>query len=270
MARTIGRPRVMSAHLTAPSRLYSNILLRQSPGMCESGWSPEHCTTDQGGLFDTRLSSTYHPITLKDFIAAADDTQSFSTFYQGQTDRVYPGTDVLNVSNVSLPNYTFASVTNPDNFTVDILGMGPNSSLIDGLYNSGNVPAKTWGYWYGQTGDQNWMDGSLVVGGYDEKKVKGEVDMKFAMSTDMSNVCQLPVVLTGVKLNFENGTSTSIMDTGTTRLAACITPESPVLRFPDDMLHRFVAASGVNYTESWQMQGFGFFYWGFVINGGTP
>lgn len=110
------------------------------------------------------------------------------------------------------------------------IGLGSNSTLLTALKQTGRIASRTWSYWYGYAGGEAsaQMDGQLVLGGYDSKKIKPE--KKHVGQIAYTDQCYTGMTVTVAKmfLNFPNGSSPNIMDTaeagGSGLMTACLCP----------------------------------------------
>lgn len=198
-------------------------------GYCNSitsGWSTDGCTTFRGGAYDPNTSSTQQDGAASAF---ATDTGSYPSLTQ-VSDTVILG------SNFTLEDFPFGIVLSDwgeqGYYPQAALGLGPNSTLLSTLVDSGTISSRTWSWFWGLNGPtaSEQLSGSLVLGGYDKAKVSG-TGYTQTMSTDSAR-CDtgLFVSLTDVLVNFVNGTSSSIFpDSASSLLAACLDPAYPTL-----------------------------------------
>ncbi|KAF4949360.1 hypothetical protein FSARC_13491, partial [Fusarium sarcochroum] len=112
------------------------------------------------------------------------------------------------------------------------LGLGSNSTYLNALQKAGNIGSRVWSIFWGRVWVEDDLDGSLVLGGYDEEKVTGD---NYTAPLDYddyvgSSGCftGMRVVLSDIKVNFRNGTEKSIFPTDTA-LPCCIDPHHHLL-----------------------------------------
>lgn len=215
----------------------NNSFVYGTSGYCNSitpGWEVDGCTAFRGGAYDSAGSTTMQD----------EDTSAFAS----------DSSDNVNVPDLKRISDT---VTLDSNFTLEsfpigivqddwggqgyypqaALGLGPDSTLLSTLVDSGTIASRTWSWFWGLSGapssdsTQPQLDGSLVLGGYDKAKVDGE-GHKQSITTG-SGRCDtgLFVTLTDVILNWVDGTSSSLFsdDDTSSLLAACIDPSYPAL-----------------------------------------
>jgi hypothetical protein len=82
------------------------------------------------------------------------------------------------------------------------MGLGTNSTLLNALISAKAIASRTWGYSQGWTGAEaeNQVDGSLVLGGYDAAKTKGN-NVTVPFSNDPHCVSNLVVTISDIKMN---------------------------------------------------------------------
>lgn len=127
------------------------------------------------------------------------------------------------------------------------LGMGPNSTYLNALYNANMIRSRVWSFFYGRWWNSNPINGSMVIGGYDEALIVG---MKYTAPLDYSGDC-----FTGVKmnvlditLNFRNGTNAKLLSSET---PACIIPTQPnLLGMLESYLFAFQNLTNTTYIGS--------------------
>lgn len=110
------------------------------------------------------------------------------------------------------------------------LGLGKDSSLLQTLSTSKQIASRSWGMFGGREGPQesSQMDGSLVLGGYDEAKVAGS-NYTQPLSYSGCDTGML-VTISDIVLNLSNNQNTSLFDgSHSTALSACISPHMPML-----------------------------------------
>lgn len=211
-------------------RPLNNTFVYGTSGYCnsvESGWLTDGCTTFRGGAYDPTSSSTQQGGAASAF---APDTGSYPNLTE-VSDTVILG------SNVTLKSFPFGIVLNDwgeqGYHPQAALGLGPNSTLLSTLVDSGTIASRTWSWFWGLNGpsDSTQLSGSLVLGGYDKAKVSG-TGFTQALSTNPER-CDtgLFVTLSDITLNFVDGTSSSLFPDAspTSLLAACLDPAYPTL-----------------------------------------
>ncbi|KAL1862646.1 hypothetical protein Daus18300_008444 [Diaporthe australafricana] len=112
------------------------------------------------------------------------------------------------------------------------LGLGPDSTLLSALIDSGTIASRTFSWFWGLDGPgaPEQVDGSLVLGGYDKAKVSG-TGYKSAITTGSDRCATgLFMTLSDIVVHMVDGTALSIFtDDSQGLLAACIDPSYPSL-----------------------------------------
>lgn len=164
--------------------------------MCGStypDWNPVRCINHKGGVFDPERSKTWKKSTVAG-IQGGSDTVAFSNI----TLQSFP---------LKLDNDT--SIEPADHAT---LGLGLHSDLLEHLVKNGTIGSRTWALDQGLTGDpsiklDDWVDGQLTLGGYDESRYSGEM---FALKMNDGPGCPLRVTVDQFILNLADGTSVDL------------------------------------------------------------
>ncbi|KAF4451229.1 hypothetical protein F53441_5772 [Fusarium austroafricanum] len=140
--------------------------------------------------------------------------------------------------------------------TLSPLGLGKNSTYLNALRKAGKIGSRVWSIFWGRMWITESLDGSLVLGGYDEKKVTGEnytaplVHNHF--DADEGCWTGMRVTLTDIQVNYLGGSNVSIFPSGT-NLKCCIDPANHLLlEAPAPIIKNFESVSGLetNYSSS--------------------
>lgn len=143
------------------------------------------------------------------------------------------GTDTLDVgSNGNLSNYPVGLPNFKWDFgysTLHALGLGQNSTYLNALLASNQIGARVWSMWWGRT----WltstpMNGSIVLGGYDRKKVAGDNHTQALDFSATGCWTGMRVTITDIRLNFRDGTDRTLFKPNTV-LQCCIAPQNQLL-----------------------------------------
>lgn len=124
--------------------------------------------------------------------------------------------------------------------------LGSNSTVINALMNSGAMGSTVWSLWQGLMGAEveNQVDGSLVLGGYDSAKTNGEnLTTPFDLTSAVGN---LAVNITGLVMNFANGTNQTIFRTVSDpeSFLAFLNPAAPFISVPIRVYNSFSQNAG--------------------------
>jgi hypothetical protein len=116
-------------------------------------------------------------------------------------------------------------------FPMNALGFGQNSSIFRALLSSRQIASRSWSMFWGLDGPNkhSQLDGSFVIGGFDQAKVNGP-NYTQPLANDDSCDTKMMVTISDLVLNFLNGTDVSLFNgTRNTALKACVDPSYPVL-----------------------------------------
>ena len=196
------------------------------------------CFTSYGGLFDESKSSTWRNANnASDIGIFVDDIAGLGAVNYGEA--AY-GVDTISPSlNISISDQPLVVQRSADNVSAayfeNTLGLGKNSTLLNGLFSAGKIASRTWSIFEGWTGadSQNQTNGSLILGGYDAAQTKGKnITVKFATDPgdEYAFRCHMVVTVRDMQLRFTNGSNASLFDsTASTAVPYCIIPTySPI------------------------------------------
>lgn len=161
------------------------------------------------------------------------------------------GTDIVTVTpNNRLSNFPL-SISRGQGESINTLGLGRNSTLLNALVDSGAIAAKTWAFWQGWTGaeQEHQMDGNLVLGGYDTRKITGpNITLPTSAPHNLNTDCYLATI-TDIKMNLKNGSSPSLFGSNKAMAArACVEPHFDTLSLSQSMWETFLRISGSTYV----------------------
>jgi len=202
-------------------------------GSCDPSNPPIQCHAFNGGAFDTGASSTWTPQAGHLAPENAATNVSTSAF----------GTDTIQLGQLaSIPAFPiYIPNSHVPDWMENSLGLGIQSTILNGLSNAGVIASRTFSLFFGLTGasKKHQMDGSLVIGGYDAAKISGE---NYTSRLTYISTCPtgLLTVVTDISMNFENGTSRSITSPAQGfALQMCIQPGYPLITIPSDIWANF-------------------------------
>ena len=131
--------------------------------------------------------------------------------------------------------------------TLHALGLGSDSTFLNGLVKAGRIPSRVWSIFWGRMWtDVGAMDGQVVLGGYDREKVIGR---NFTQSLDYSEETGcwtgMKVTVSSLFVNFRNGTDFNIMPRNSA-IQTCIVPHRQLLlEAPSSIVDAFESATEV-------------------------
>ncbi|KAI0097829.1 aspartic peptidase domain-containing protein [Nemania sp. FL0031] len=218
----IGHPPQNLAFL--PQWPLNNTLVYGTNGYCISGLTGSGCTTWRGGQY----------------LPLSSDTRRQPTNNPNPTDGApYPTTttytDVFKLNdNVTLDdfaiNVALSDWEEEGYHPMMGLGLGSNSTFLSALKAGNRIASRVWSMFYGLTGGNAnaQLDGTLVLGGYDQAKVSGQ---GYTLELQEVPGCstQIVVDVSDIILHFPNGTDVSIVTPEGDGFSACIVPDYPGL-----------------------------------------
>ncbi|KAK2740554.1 hypothetical protein FQN57_006058 [Myotisia sp. PD_48] len=257
---SVGTPHQSFAFL--PQWPLNNTFVYGANGFCGTG-SASACITYRGGQYDQFASESRGVPSPNSYPPENDPYPDFNWITDSLT---------LN-SNITLSDFPIgialedwgAQGYHPQ----AAIGLGLNSTILNTLRSNDKISSRTWGMFWGRAGGSKnaQLDGNLVLGGYDRAKVVGqnhtETLAKFTSPCSTSMI----VTITDIVLNFANGTDESLFNEGSTSMAACIEPDSPVLlTLPYDPY--FINFKSLTSTSDFG-RSFGIYYYAMTYKEGT-
>lgn len=231
-------------------------------GPLDQNTPPLRCTAQCGGFFEKNISSSW------------SQAESFESLHikaekpdNGHEGDLF-GTDNMSIiSTLSLPDYPLGLYSGCYG-TMNRLGLGPNSTLLNAMSTAGYIASNTWSFFQGWTGAdaEHQIDGSLVLGGYDANKI-GDNNITVPFTDDLRCPGGLMVTIADIKMNLKNGSSLTIMGPSAgDSLKACIKLDKPnVVALPRYYWDRFFTISEVQGAVSSE-RSLGLFFWAMLIS----
>lgn len=138
------------------------------------------------------------------------------------------GTDVFNTVSTGLMDFPIGiprSRWDHGYTMLHALGLGRNSTFLNYLLGTGQIASRVWSIFWGRMWIADWLDGSIVLGGYDSNLVLGN-NYTDHLNYDEDEGCftGMKVLVTDILLNKRNGDDVSIAPTNF-GLACCIVPQ---------------------------------------------
>ncbi|EUC45989.1 hypothetical protein COCMIDRAFT_94012 [Bipolaris oryzae ATCC 44560] len=202
------------------------------------------CIGQLSGIYDSAASTSFVQV---DYAAWAGSREPVN-MASGNSHIFFTDTAAFGPKNATnkfpaLPMYTNGST----DITVDSLAeydpgfratlpLGMDSSFLNLLVDSGQASSRTYGLWAGSESEDAPQPGLLVVGGYDESRLKSPAT-KFPMFSD----CPTCAVLTAITYDV-GSTSTTLFEDAKDTLTVHLDPFSTDIRFPQAMLEKLAAA----------------------------
>ncbi|KAF2158002.1 hypothetical protein K461DRAFT_28340 [Myriangium duriaei CBS 260.36] len=210
------------------------------------------CITYRGGFYSPDSSTSR----MSSSVNASGADPFDSTIQNSNTSDVTWSQDIIQLGgNTTLNGYPLGvleeATGNDELAQQNILGLGANSTLLNTLKSAGRIASRSFGMFYGLTGatPSAQMDGSLVLGGYDRAKVVGQgVATKFISNP----ICptNMLVTLSGLVLNYPNGSDIDVLAEHTEPFQACILPSFPsLIAIPDALFNALTSAWEITNTS---------------------
>lgn len=131
--------------------------------------------------------------------------------------------------------------------TLHALGLGRNSTFLQSLVDTGQAASKVWSVFWGRMWVDDWLDGSVVLGGYDSELVIG-VNYTQSLDYSESTGCWtgMKVTITDIVLNVRDDSKVSIFPTNYA-LPTCIVPQRQLLlEAPSSIVDNFEKKTGMS------------------------
>ncbi|CZR35670.1 uncharacterized protein FPRO_00207 [Fusarium proliferatum ET1] len=250
---------------TPPQNLDLNNTWIYADPFCKDSGIPndESCKVRRGGIFNEEKSTSFTGA--RDIVKAggAPDETFFKGGQYGVRNLVESANGAVDTFNLEgsadLDDFPFGIPTSKwdDTYsTLSPLGLGSNSTYLNALRKAGKIGSRVWSIFWGRMWIKEPLDGLMILGGYDEKKVTGANYTAPLVYGDFdgSDGCWtgMKVTLTDIQINYLGGTNVSIFPKGTT-LQCCIDPANHLLfEAPTPYIRNFESISGLktNYSSS--------------------
>jgi Eukaryotic aspartyl protease len=128
--------------------------------------------------------------------------------------------------------------------TLHALGLGSNSTFLNALKAQGRIAARVWSiYWGRMWTTSNPVDGTVVIGGYDKRKVLGQNHTQALDYRSTGCWTGMRLDISDIKVNFRSGKDISIFPANTV-LPSCIVPQRQLMvEMPGFMYKNFESAT---------------------------
>lgn len=222
---------------------------QQDAGYCDDTiiYSDTICDVRRGQLFDESESTSWD--TAASMVAAGGASQELTGVTGEETgissliSTSVDGSDTLAIASTNLTRHPIGIPRlNWDHgyTTLHALGLGQNSTYLNSLVQAGQIASRVWSIFWGRMWVDDWLNGSIVLGGYDSELVSGD---NYTQALDYSNATGcwtgMKVTITDIVLNFRDGQDTSILPVNTA-LPVCIVPQRQLLiEAPESYLDTF-------------------------------
>lgn len=194
----------------------------------------DSCIGLYGGVFDYAASSTFLQVSQAQWNGTTEPNPNQLSFVHFN--------DLLTLGNASILGFP-SIYDEPGYGGQGVLPLGSNSDLLRIAVDSGAVPSTVFGLWTGSRSIDNPVDGSLVIGGYDTARIKGDLT-----TFPSREKCEMCVVITGLTYDDDSG-STNLFSSSEETLQVSLQPGENVLYAPQNIWENFQTATDGIYSE---------------------
>lgn len=253
---------IVRAGLTDRVSELNNTWIYDDQAYCDDTiiWNDLICEVRRGNLFQEDESTTFDKA--DDIVAAAGaahevDFEGSEKGIKKLVSTSLAGTDTLTLNgSVTLSDFPLGipRMRWDNGYTMlHPLGLGSNSTYLNALHAAGKIGSRVWSLFWGRMWIDDDIDGSLVLGGYDEEKVIGD-NYTAPLDYDDFTGTQgcwtgMKVIVSDIKLNFRDGSDESIFPSNAA-LPCCLVPQRQLLlEAPLDYVDKFDEVTGINHTD---------------------
>ncbi|KAM0427245.1 hypothetical protein ACHAPT_007675 [Fusarium lateritium] len=189
-------------------------------------WNDRICQIRRGGLFSEEKSKSFEKASDIEGAGGATDEVSLqgseagikklvSTSLAGTYNITLEGAPALEDFPIGIPRLKWdAGYT-----LLHPLGLGSNSTYLDALREAGKISSRVWSIFWGRMWAKDPIDGSLVLGGYDEEEVIGKNYTAPLVYDDYTGTLgcwtDMKVTVSDIRVNFRDGSDKSIFPSNT-------------------------------------------------------
>lgn len=203
--------------------------------------------TIRGGTYDPSSLTTVS--TNLDVVAAGgdpSDTQRTMGTHIWYNDRTADRSAAWNATFVA--GFDYGEIFN----TQLVIRFGCNSTLLNALKDAGKIPSRTYSFWWGRNSaaQSNFMDGQIVLGGYDAVKVVGPNMTQKLQPSSVGCESGMYLTLTRTTLGFPNEIDADMLAPST--LLACVRLDYPAISSPryDPFVENFKAYTSISHKQN--------------------
>ncbi|KAM0553327.1 hypothetical protein ACHAPJ_007340 [Fusarium lateritium] len=223
-------------------------------------WNDRICQIRRGGLFHEEESKSFKKAS--DIGDAGGSTDEVSL--QGSEAGIKK---LVSTSLAGTDNITLEGAPAVKDFPIGIprlkwdagytllhpLGLGSDSTYLNALKAAGTISSRVWSIFWGRMWVKTPINGSLVLGGYDEEKVIGKNYTAPLVYDDYTGTpgcwTGMKVTVSDIRVNFRDGSDKSIFPSNTA-LPCCIVPQRQLLlEAPGAYVSKFEQVTGFNHTD---------------------
>ncbi|KAI4911232.1 uncharacterized protein J4E92_010287 [Alternaria infectoria] len=225
-----------------PSTLSDNLFINNA-AECVAATNTS-CIGQLGGIYDSATSTTFKEVDYATWTGSRESVDlAYASSYIFFDDAAAFGLKPDANKFATFPMYTNGSTdTSADALMKNepsyraTLPLGMDSSFLNYLVDAGQASSRTYGLWAGSESEEAPQDGLIVVGGYDESRLKSAATT-FPMFSD----CPTCAILTAITYDV-GGKSTTLFADAKDTLVVHLDPFSSDIRLPAAMLDNLAAA----------------------------
>ncbi|EME38346.1 hypothetical protein DOTSEDRAFT_75779 [Dothistroma septosporum NZE10] len=200
-----------------------------SEPFCFENTTKAQCLSQRGGFYDPASStSAKGGLDVSEASGSPSDTEGIIDgphiwFSRWTTDKLQLGNITLEDFPIGMAGLDFGGRLD----TQANIGLGQNSTFLQALKDDGKISSRTWSYWPGidSATASAARDGQIVFGGYDAAKATGPNVTQRLGTPTQSCPSGMSVIVTGMQLDFPNGTQADILAPST--FSACLQVDFP-------------------------------------------
>ncbi|GAM86264.1 hypothetical protein ANO11243_042760 [Dothideomycetidae sp. 11243] len=233
--------------------------------------APAGCMTYRGGLYSESASTSHVSSSIN--VSGADPFDTSPANAQNTAQVAWSQDSVGLDVNTTLDAYPLGVLKQDSPYQQQVpqnlLGLGANSTLLSALKSASRIASRSWSMFYGEAGvtASGQMDGTFVLGGYDRAKVSGS-NLTASMTKNPSCGSDMLVFVTGLFVNFANGTTSSVFTSQSQAFQACINPAFPsVMSMPDSIFENMNTIWGAPGFDIYSTRSAGLNFWNAAYSG---
>lgn len=194
------------------------------------------CIGGFGGVFDYKDSTTFTQVTEAQWNGTASSNDNSLSYVHFN--------DVLSFGNATIYGYP-SFYDQPGYGGQGVLPLGWGADFLEIAVAQGLVPSTVFGMWTGSRSTSHPVDGSIVLGGYDTTRIKGELT-----TFDALEECEMCVTVTDLVYATEDG-EFSLFSNASEAIQVHLQPADRVLEVPQNVWETFQEHSGGIYDDGY-------------------
>ncbi|KAH0558549.1 hypothetical protein GP486_004792 [Trichoglossum hirsutum] len=224
-----------------PTTLLNEIRVRNGQDCSEiSVPDTRDCFSEIGSLFSPENSTSFHQTNII-FISAVDHLGHITG------EALISGYDKVQLhgGDIGLPVEVWSSTRGTNRSGSDQglrrsgLPLGPESSVIKRLLDTGAIPSRVLGLFFGSRSQTRGADGELVIGGIDIARIKDIRDWSYhTIDQQLPHLCPLQVRVKDIRLGNIRGSFT-LLEGSDVDVNTCVDPWQNEITFPQSVYEQW-------------------------------